>query len=132
MSDSKEYAKIQRKVKMKKGFYWHLGIYAIVIFFLFMLNILTEDRGQIDWWFLFPAISWGLALGIHALSVFVFAGDGILGEEWEEKQIKKELAKKGLYLKNRQLNDNDDLDIDQHLDLKEMKKETRYDEQDLV
>lgn len=132
MSDSKEYAKIQKKVKLKKGFYLHFGIYGLVILFLFIMNILTDDGGHIDWWFLFPAVSWGLALGIHALGVFVFAGDGILGEDWEEKQIEKELAKKGLYLENRSTTSADELDIDQHLDLQEMTKETRYDEQDLV
>lgn len=132
MSDSKEYAKIQRKVKMKKGFYVHLGMYGVIIFFLFIMNVLTQDPGPSDWWFVFPAASWGVAIAIHALAVFIFSSDGILGEDWEQKQIEEALAKKGLYLENKQLPTSEKLDIDQHLDLKEMKKETRYDEQDLV
>lgn len=129
MSDSKRYAKVQKKVKLKKGFYFHLGIYIIVIAFLAIINILTDSR---NWWFLFPAASWGVAVAIHALTIFIFSDEGFFGEDWEQKQIEAELAKKGYYLDNKQLPTSSDLDIDQQLELKEMKKETRYDEQDLV
>ena len=132
MSNEEEYLKIQKKIKLKKGFYFHLGLYVIIIFFLFVINALTNGRGPSDWWYLFPAASWGTVVAIHALTVFVFSSAGFFGEDWETKKLEEELAKKGIFLDKKQQNSDNELDIDEHLDLKEMEKKARYDEQDLV
>ena len=132
MSNEEEYLKIQKKIKLKKGFYFHLGLYVIIIFFLFVINALTNDPGPSDWWYLFPAASWGTVVAIHALTVFVFSSAGFFGEDWEAKKLEEELAKKGISLDKKQQNPENELNIDEHLDLKEMEKKTRYDEQDLV
>ncbi len=132
MSNEEEYLKIQKKIKLKKGFYFHLGLYVIIIFFLFVINALTNPPGFNDWWYLFPAASWGTVVAIHALTVFVFSSAGFFGEDWETKKLEEELAKKGIFLDKKQQNSDNELDIDEHLDLKEMEKKARYDEQDLV
>ena len=133
MNNEEAYSRIQKKIKLKKGFYIHFGIYLIIIFFLFILNWLTNDgRGSDDWWFLFPAASWGVAIAIHAMSVFVFSDIGIFGEDWENKKIEEELNKRGLSSEKPALPKAEDLDMDQHLDLKPMEKKPNYDERDLV
>ncbi|MEM6318096.1 MAG: 2TM domain-containing protein [Bacteroidota bacterium] len=132
MSDHEKYQKAKKKVAAKKGFYLHFGIYIIVILFLAFINFMTNDRTDDAWWFLFPAASWAVAIGIHALSVFIFSGDGLLGEEWEARKIEEELHKaQGQSFQN-QLPSARKLDMDEHLDLREVKKVKRYDEQDLV
>jgi len=132
MSNEEEYLKIQKKIKLKKGFYFHLGIYGIITFFLFVINALTNDHGPNEWWFLFPAASWGTVIAIHALGVFVFSDAGFFGADWEARKLEEELAKKGILLDKKQLPAENEMDMDEHLDLKEMEKKTRYDEQDLV
>ena len=131
MSNEEAYLKVQKKVKAKKGFYLHFGIYVIIIIFLAVINWLTNDHPHDDWWVAFPAVSWGAAVVIHALGVFLFSGDGVLGEEWEQKKIEAELNKRG-YAMDKSLPAEEELDINQHLELKEVEKRTQYDEQDLV
>ena len=132
MSTEEEYRKIQKKIKQRKGVYFHFGLYAIIIFFLFIINSLTMGHGPRVWWYLFPAAAWGTAVAIHALAVFGFSNSGLFGEDWESKKIEAELAKKGIALEIKQTLDLNELDVDQHLELKEMEKKARYDEQDFV
>lgn len=135
MSNEEAYLKVQKKIKAKKGFYLHFGIYVIIIIFLTLINWLTEsDVGIIhmDWWVAFPAVSWGTAVAIHALAVFIFSGDGLLGEEWEQQKIEEELQKRGYSRNNNSLSSSNEIDINDHLKLKEVEKRTNYNEQDLV
>ena len=135
MLNEEAYLKVQKKIKAKKGFYLHFGIYVIIIIFLTLINWLTEsDVGIIhmDWWVAFPAVSWGTAVAIHALAVFIFSGDGLLGEEWEQQKIEEELQKRGYSRNNNSLSSSNEIDINDHLKLKEVEKRTNYNEQDLV
>ena len=132
MSNEEAYLRVEKKVKAKKGFYLHLGVYIIIILFLTAINWLTNDHPHDDWWVAFPAVSWGAAVAIHALGVFIFSGDGVLGEEWEQQKIVEELKKRGYSRPNNALPANNEIDINEHLELKEVEKKTRYNEQDLV
>lgn len=132
MTNEEAYLKVQKKIKAKKGFYLHFGVYIIIIIFLAVINWLTNDHPRDDWWVAFPAVSWGAAVAIHALGVFLFSGDGLLGEEWEEKKIEAELEKRGYSLEHKSLPTSSELDIDEHLHLKEIEKRASYNEQDLV
>jgi hypothetical protein len=78
------YERARRKVKAIKGFYVHGIIYCVVIAALMLINFLT-GRGY--WWFMWPAIGWGIGLAIHGFSVFGL--DGVVGEDWEEKKIRE-------------------------------------------
>ena len=51
---------------------------------LFVINALT---GHGRWWFVWPAIGWGIGLTIHALSTFGMIG--LLGRDWEERRLKE-------------------------------------------
>jgi len=135
MSNEAAYLKVQKSVKAKKGFYFHFGMYAIIIIFLTAINWLTGGDGglfRIDWWVAFPAISWGTVVAIHALAVFVFSSDGLLGEEWEQQKIDTELQKRGYSKQNNAIPADNEININDHLELKEVAKRTNYNEQDLV
>ena len=86
-----EYLKAKKRVKAKKGFYWHLATFVIVNGFLFLINLLTSPG---DWWYLFPLISWGVSLVFHFIAVFGIPGLNFNNKEWEEKEIDKELRKR--------------------------------------
>ena len=74
----------RRRLRAEKGFYVHLVIYVIVISGLFVINALT---GHGRWWFVWPAIGWGIGLTFHALSTF--GAINMLGRDWEERRLKE-------------------------------------------
>jgi hypothetical protein len=74
----------RRRLVAEKGFYVHLVTYVVVISGLFVINALT---GSGRWWFVWPAIGWGIGLTIHALSTFGLIG--LFGRDWEERRLKE-------------------------------------------
>lgn len=77
-----KYQQAKRRVREIRGFYIHLAVYVLVNAFLFLLNISTSPDAL---WFFWPLLGWGIALAVHAVSVFGFGR--WLGPEWEEKKI---------------------------------------------
>lgn len=76
----------RKRVKKIRGFYRHLQSYVFVNLGLFALNMFTSPGG---WWFMFPALGWGIGLASHAASVFqIFGG----GKEWEERKVRELMA----------------------------------------
>lgn len=72
-----------------KGFYSHLIKYAIVICFLFIINIIKSPN---SYWVVWPALGWGIGVLFHGLNVFeVF---NFFGPGWEKRQIEKHLRKR--------------------------------------
>ena len=76
-------------VRKLKGFYFHLMLYAIVIGFLAIVNLMTSHHYL---WFLWAASGWGLGLVVHGIRVF----DKVpfLNGEWERRQVEKQLGHK--------------------------------------
>ncbi len=74
----------RRRLASEKGFYVHLVTYVVVITGLFIINLLT---GPGRWWFVWPAIGWGIGIAVHALSTFGLIG--LLGRDWEERRLKE-------------------------------------------
>jgi energy-coupling factor transporter transmembrane protein EcfT len=132
VSNSEIYLKTKKRVRAIKWFYAHFGIFVAVMIFLFLINWVTNDHPHDDWWVIFPFISWGLAIAIHALAVFIFSNNGVLGEKWEEKKIKEALEKQGLSIEQKKNISEEELNINQHLELKELEKRGNYNEEDLV
>jgi len=97
MSSDSKYKKAKKIVKKKKEFYSHLSIFLATGLFFFLMNIATNNGFLFDdVWFHFPMIPWFLGLSIHYLTVFGLPGrDKILSEEWEEREIQKEMHKLG-------------------------------------
>ena len=87
-----------RKVKRIKGFYSHLKVYIIVNIIIIVSNLNRDffghhiyDNRLFDWHTYSTAFYWGIAVAIHAFSVF--GPDVFFNREWEEKKIQKYMEK---------------------------------------
>ncbi len=79
------YVRARKRVEELKEFYYSLLSYCIVIpFLIFIWYRYTPHTIQ---WFWFPMLGWGLGLAFHAYKVYV--NDGMLGSNWEKRQIEK-------------------------------------------
>ena len=108
----------RRRVKKKNEFRAHLASYVVIIAFLFIINLLTSP-GYL--WAAWPALGWGIGLVFHAMEVYGLIAD----KEKEEEMIEQEVRRI-------ERTDSDDFLEDEPLELPEIKKETLYDEEDLV
>jgi len=82
------YYKAQKKVEEMKGFYGNFFSYIIVITGLAILNLITSPE---HWWFLYPALGWGIGVAVHGMAVFNYMP--FLGANWEERKLKELLDK---------------------------------------
>ena len=82
------YNKAKKKVEEIKGFYSHLTSYIVVMTGITILNLLTSP---LHYWFIYPAIGWGLGITAHGMSVFNYMP--LLGKSWEERKIKEFIEK---------------------------------------
>ena len=128
-NEDKLFKLAQKKVKKKKAFYRHLQAFVMVNMALFFIGLMENDPfGAIP-----VPIFWGIGLGFHYASVFGLPG-GKLTDEWEEQELEKEYEK----LRNRFGSNQtprrrkDELDIDDHLDLKQPQKLKDYEDRDFV
>lgn len=78
------YVRARKRVEEIKEFYYNIISYCFVIPFLIFINYQTYWEFK---WFLFPVFGWGLGIAFHAYKVFV--NDGVLGRNWEQRQIEK-------------------------------------------
>ena len=74
----------RRRLVAEKSFYVHLVTYVTVIGGLFIINVLT---GSGRWWFVWPALGWGVGIAAHALATFGLGG--LLGRGWEDRRMKE-------------------------------------------
>lgn len=86
MQNSDAYHSAKKRVEAKMGFYTHFSVYAAVILFLAIINLVTSP-GAI--WFHWPLMGWGIAVVIHALVVFVFPARFSVTEAMIEKEMGK-------------------------------------------
>ena len=91
MNNQEAYQKAKKRVEAKIGFRIHLIVYIAVITLLAIINLSTS-REYI--WFKWPLMGWGIAVIIHALSVFKFSGKSNLKEKMIEKEMEKEALEK--------------------------------------
>lgn len=75
-------------VRKVKGFYIHLMQYVVVILALAGFNLFSTPQ---YWWFVWPALGWGIGLTAHGLSVFGAAP--FFGGAWEKRQVEKYLGR---------------------------------------
>ncbi|MDL2142985.1 MULTISPECIES: 2TM domain-containing protein [Flavobacterium] len=94
ISTDESYNLAYRKVKKIKGFYTHLKVYLIVNAIIIVSNLNRDyfshsvyENGLLDWRTYSTAICWGVALVIHAFTVF--GPDIFFSNEWEQKKIQK-------------------------------------------
>ncbi len=84
------YHKARKRLKAKKGFFKHLSVYISVGLFFFIMNMVTLGNDP-ELWFFFPMLPWGIGLLIHYFSIFGLPFSGALTEEWEKKEMEKEI-----------------------------------------
>lgn len=94
ISTDESYNLAYRKVKKIKGFYTHLKVYLIVNIIIIVSNLNRDyfshsvsENELLDWRTYSTAIFWGIALVIHAFTVF--GPDIFFSREWEQKKIQK-------------------------------------------
>ena len=83
-----KYQRAKARVEALRGFYVHLGVYVLVNLVLFLLNIIIAPATL---WFYWPLVGWGIAVFVHAASIFGFGR--WLGADWEEKKIQEIMEK---------------------------------------
>ena len=81
MNIENKYIKAKKRVEDLKGFYGNLISYCTIIPMLTLLNYYTSWDSH--YWFLYPAIFWGIGVLTHGFTVFGF------GSDWEAKKIKE-------------------------------------------
>ena len=80
--------KAKKRAEAKIGFYWHIGAYAVINIFLFLIWFYT---GQGFPWFLFVLGFWGIGVLAHYLTLNYREGsftEGLAEKEYEK--LKKE------------------------------------------
>ena len=130
MIDEEVQDRVQQKVKARKGFLGHLGVYVAVGIFFLVINILTMGPGG-SLWFYWPMVPWGMGLLIHYFAVFGLPGTHELVEKWELEETAREL-KRMRSSEEKMLKSGVP---DDGLELRNLDPETqksRYDDQDFV
>lgn len=89
-----DYIKAKNKVEKLKQFYVHLTVYFVINTVITTVKIRynlkngeTFNEAFFDFSTIITWLVWGIAIGLHAFSVFGLPL--ILGEDWEERQIEK-------------------------------------------
>lgn len=75
-------------VRKVKAFYIHLTQYVIVIAALAVVNLVGYPS---YWWFVWPALGWGLGVLAHGMTVFELVP--FLNGAWERRQVEKYLGR---------------------------------------
>ncbi|MDA8972684.1 2TM domain-containing protein [Saprospiraceae bacterium] len=88
MTEEEIFIRANKKVKAKKGFFVHFGVFCATVLFLFTINFLTSPK---FWWFLFPTLGWGIGIVAHYIGVFGISDPSV--EDWENKELEKEMRK---------------------------------------
>ena len=114
MDNEDIYRKARKRVKAKKGFFYHFVAYAGVLAMLYMI-LKSENETMLP--VMIVALSWGIGLATHYLKTFGVEHLEFLGfsPDWEREELEKELENltRQRELKERIMNEKlilDDLD----------------------
>ncbi len=124
MKNEDIYEKAKKKVKAKKGFFYHLLAYVMVIGMLYFIIVGGNDGDILP--VVIVALSWGIGLSAHYFKVFSTEHLGILGidPDWEEEELERELEKltRKKELKEKIRKEKNALEESERLELKEIVK----------
>ena len=78
----------RRRAGAKLGFYKHLAVYGLVNIGLLAINLAATPG---VWWFYWPLLGWGAAVGVHGARVYWFGGRAEAGllERLEDEELRK-------------------------------------------
>ena len=88
MAEEESYKRAKKRVGELRGFYEHLIAYVVVNIMLVIINLVTSPDAL---WFYWVTVFWGIGVIWHAISIF--GKQGKLGNNWEDKKIKKIMEK---------------------------------------
>ena len=89
LSEEQIYEEAKQRVKAKRDFWGHFGIWVAINAMLIVIWALTDLGGYP--WFLWPLGMWGVFVLLHYLRVFVFERrSDIAAIEKEAERIKRE------------------------------------------
>ncbi len=88
MEQNELYEKAKRRVEEIKGFYVHLVVFVLSMFFMIIINVMTSPE---YYWFKWPLLGWGIGVIAHGVSVFGFGR--FLGQDWEERKTREIMHK---------------------------------------
>lgn len=124
MRDEDIYKAANKRVKEKKGFFYHFIAYAFVIGMLYTLMYFENNGEMLP--VIIVALSWGIGLAIHYFKTFGTEHLDILGinPNWEEAELEKEIERleRKRELKEQIRKERELLDEAEGLELKEMQK----------
>jgi len=78
------------RVRARIGLILHICLYVLIGLLLLVLNLVTSPESL---WFLWPTLSWLLALVIHA-GLVIGPGSRAL-ERWQDREYRRELNRLG-------------------------------------
>ena len=93
MRDEEIYKEAAKKVKAKKGFFYHLIAYAFVIGMLYAIMHFENNGEMLP--VIIVALSWGIGLAAHYFSTFGTKNLEFLGinADWEEDALEEEIER---------------------------------------
>ncbi|SHM16208.1 2TM domain-containing protein [Flavobacterium saccharophilum] len=96
--NDESFERAYKKVKKIKGFYSHLKVYIIINVLIIISNLdgdffgwNLQENSLLDWHTYSTAFYWGIALLIHAFTVF--GPDIFFNGDWEQKKIQEYMDK---------------------------------------
>jgi 2TM domain len=92
MSESSREAReeARRYVRRKRIFYTVLGVWIALSLMWFVID-LSDDSSS--WWFYWPMAGTGIGVGITGIVLLGIGG--LLGVEWERREVEKYLRRRG-------------------------------------
>ena len=123
------YDKAKKKVAKKKKFNKHLQSYLSTMAMLFLMSFVMPPLRRVLG---IVAFFWGIGLFFHYVEAHGFPGMEE-EEDWEEKEIEKEVQRMQMKDRRKKTIIEDELDIDEHLDLdRPPVRRKNYRDEDLV
>ncbi|MFB9887933.1 2TM domain-containing protein [Balneatrix alpica] len=86
---NEEVRQLQKRIRAQRRLYQQGLSYLGLIVLLAIINLLTSPEYL---WFLWPALGWGIALAIQAMSYFGHLN--LFNRDWEQRQLAKQLRKR--------------------------------------
>ena len=130
MKNEDIFEEANKKVKAKKGFFYHFFAYAFVLIMLYVI-MHFENNGEILP-VIIVALSWGIGIVIHYFKTFGTENLDFIGvnPNWEERELEEEIErlKRKRELKERILEEKNLLDELDELELKQIIKKPLEDD----
>ncbi len=66
-------------------------LYVLVVYILVNVLLIILSQANGSGWSIWPLLGWGIGLAAHGLTIFI--SGGLLGADWEEREIRHRLER---------------------------------------